>query len=219
MVSLSELTISEIHSAYIAGEYSARELVQAYFDRIKNLDENGPRLNSILTISPFAVNEADHLDAYLKLTGKLKGPLHGIPTIVKDQIETKGITTSFGSIAAKNHIPDQDATLISNLKRSGAIIIAKSTMPGKWTCCVTSKYANIICPIEIGLYHGSLHPLFPRLLAIHIVSLGTLVAPVQGPVLPSPRTLLSLVSAETLAVRSDCQVHFVTLLASGVLLV
>ena len=131
MINLSELTISEVQSAYLAGEYSARKLVQAYFDRIKAIDENGPRLNSILTVSPFALNEADHLDAYLKLTGKLKGPLHGIPTIVKDQIETKGIRTTFGSIAAKDHLPDQDATLIRNLKRSGAIIIAKSTMPGE----------------------------------------------------------------------------------------
>jgi len=70
------------------------------------------------------------LDRYLKVTGKLKSTLHGIPSIVKDQVETMGIKTTFGSIAMNAHVPIEDATVVKNIKEKGAIIIAKSTMPG-----------------------------------------------------------------------------------------
>lgn len=102
MIDLSELTIGQIHSAYRAKTYTARELVQAYLDRINGFDKNSPHINSIITFSSSALQEADDLDRYLRVTGKLKSTLHGIPTIVKDQIETEGIKTTFGSITMNN---------------------------------------------------------------------------------------------------------------------
>ena len=128
---MSGLTIGQVQKAYIAGTFTARELVQAYFDRIESVDKSGPRLNSILARSTTALQEADELDIYLRATEHLEGSLHGIPTIAKDQIENKGIITTFASTVARNHIPNEDASLVKKLKNSGAAIIAKSTVPGE----------------------------------------------------------------------------------------
>jgi Amidase len=108
MINLSELTISQVHSAYTTGTVTAIELVQAYLDRIKSPDKTGPTLNFILAQSTTALREADDLDGYLRTTEGLKGGLHSIPTIIEDQIETKGsIITIFGSIVEKHHVPDE----------------------------------------------------------------------------------------------------------------
>jgi amidase len=127
--SIEELTISDVHRAYRAGEYTATELVQGYLDRIAAIDRSGASLNSIITISSTALAEAERLDAKLAEMGELVGPLHGVPVVVKDQIETAGIPTSFGSIASGDYTPAVDATAISRLKDAGAIILAKTTMP------------------------------------------------------------------------------------------
>jgi amidase len=124
-----ETTIEEVHKAYLSGELTARQLVQAYLDRIAAYDKSGPSLNSILAINADALKEADRLDAELKATGKLSGPLHGVPVVVKDQAETAGIKTTFGSIAVDNHVPTKDATAVAQIKKAGAIILAKTTMP------------------------------------------------------------------------------------------
>ena len=130
MISLEELTITSAHSSFRNGSYTCQELVSAYLTRIKSLDQSGPKLNSILAHSHTALQEAAALDAHLASTGQFIGPLHGIPVIVKDQAETKGIVTTYGSIVAKEHVPEQDATVVRKLKEAGAIILAKSTMPG-----------------------------------------------------------------------------------------
>ena len=131
MINLSELAINQVHSAYTTGTFTAIELVQAYLDRIKSPDKTGPRLNFILAQPTTALQEADDLDGYLRTTGGLKEGLHSIPTIIEDQIETKGIITIFGSIVEKHHVPDEDAAPVQKLKNSGAVVIAKSTMPGE----------------------------------------------------------------------------------------
>jgi Asp-tRNA(Asn)/Glu-tRNA(Gln) amidotransferase A subunit family amidase len=128
-LTVEELTIADVHAAYRAGTLTARGLVQAYLDRIAELDAGGPQLNSILAINSDALADADALDQQLKSTGQLVGPLHGIPVVLKDQIETEGLTTTFGSQTAKNYIPDRDATIVAKLKQAGAIVLAKTTMP------------------------------------------------------------------------------------------
>ncbi|OUU76276.1 MAG: hypothetical protein CBC29_00725 [Methylococcaceae bacterium TMED69] len=126
---IEELTISDFHSAILSKKITATELVNEYLVRIKNIDQNGPKLNSIITINEKALHEANMLDEYLNLEGELKGPLHGVPIAVKDQIETAGVMTTFGSIAMDGYVPTEDATIIKKLKDAGAIIIAKTTMP------------------------------------------------------------------------------------------
>ncbi|KUJ07451.1 amidase family protein [Mollisia scopiformis] len=128
MISIDELTIDQVHSAYKQGSHTCRQLVEAYIERIKTLDQAGPKLNAITTISPFALEEADFIDTHFKEHGKFIGSLHGVPVIVKDQCDTKGVETTYGNICCK-HIPSQDATLVRKLRDAGAVILAKSTMP------------------------------------------------------------------------------------------
>ena len=130
MVSIDELTIDQVHSAYKEGSYTCHDLVQAYIDRIKSADKVGPKLNAVTVISHLALEEADAVDAYHKQHGTFIGPLHGVPVIVKDQCDTNGVETAYGNICCK-HIPEQDATLVRKLREAGAIIMAKSTMPGQ----------------------------------------------------------------------------------------
>lgn len=129
MIQINELTIDQVHASYLKGEYTCRQLVEAYFERIKLLDQAGPKLNAIVTLSHTALGEADAVDAYLKEHGRLNGTLYGIPIIVKDQCDTIGIATTYGNILCK-HVPTTDATLVKALKAAGAVILAKSTMPG-----------------------------------------------------------------------------------------
>jgi Asp-tRNA(Asn)/Glu-tRNA(Gln) amidotransferase A subunit family amidase len=128
-IPVEELTIADVHAAYRARTLTARVLVQAYLDRIAAIDTSGPQLNAILAINDGALADADAADERLRLTGELAGPLHGIPIVLKDQIETAGLTTTFGSQTAQGYVPDHDATIVTKLRRAGAIVLAKTTMP------------------------------------------------------------------------------------------
>ena len=126
---LEETTISKIHTALRAGETTCVDLVNGYLARIEAYDRSGPTINSIVTVNPHARDEAARLDAQLATSGQLSGPLHGIPIVVKDQAETAGIMTCFGSIALDGYIPTKDATAIAKLHAAGAIILAKTALP------------------------------------------------------------------------------------------
>lgn len=123
-IHLEELTISQIHQSYQNGDFSAKELTQAYLNRIKAWDS---LTNSISFIHPEALSQAKALDEEFAKTGKLR-PLQGIPLIVKDNINTIGLPTTAGSLALADFYPETDAFIIQRLKDAGAIILAKSNM-------------------------------------------------------------------------------------------
>ncbi len=122
-----ETTIDDIHAAYKSGELTARSLVQTYLDRIDAYNMRGPAINAIITLNSEALQEADRLDRAFKATGFV-GPLHGIPIIIKDQADAKGMPTTLGSVLFKNYYPDRDAFVVEKLKKAGAIILAKATL-------------------------------------------------------------------------------------------
>jgi len=124
---LEETTIADIHAAYKSGQLTAHQLVQLYLDRIAAYDKKGPKINSIITLNPKALEEADRLDAAFKTSG-LVGPLHGIPVALKDMIDAKGMPTTQGSVLFKNYYPEKDAFVVEKLEKAGAIILAKVTM-------------------------------------------------------------------------------------------
>lgn len=128
--SVMEATIAEIHDAFAAKRLTSRQLVQLYLHRIEAYDKQGPAINTIITLNPRALEEADRLDAHFLASGMV-GPLHGIPVVLKDQIDAQGMPTTLGSILMKNHFPDRDAFLVEKLRRAGAIILAKTTL-GEW---------------------------------------------------------------------------------------
>ncbi len=122
-----EATIDDIHSAYKSGRLTCRQLVQIYLDRIAAFDQRGPRINAIITLNPDALKEADRLDAAYKVSGPV-GPLHGIPIVVKDQADVKGMPTTLGSVLFKDYFPDRDCFVAERLKKAGAIILGKATL-------------------------------------------------------------------------------------------
>ena len=124
---LVEATIEDIHAAYNAGTLTARQLVQLYLDRIEAYDQQGPGINAIISVNSQALQEADRLDAAFESSGFV-GPLHGIPVILKDQMNAAGMSTTLGSILFQDYYPNRDAFVIQQLKESGAIILAKATL-------------------------------------------------------------------------------------------
>lgn len=124
---LLEATVDSIHAAYKTGRLTARQLVQRYLDRIEAYDKKGPAINAVITVNPKALDEADRLDAAFKRSGFV-GPLHGIPIILKDQIDAVGMPTTLGSVLFKDYYPDHDAFVTQKLKQAGAIIVAKATL-------------------------------------------------------------------------------------------
>ena len=111
---LAETTIQDIQDAYKSGRLTTHQLVQLYLNRIEAFDKKGPSLNAIITINPQALQEADRLDAAFKTSG-LTGPLHGIPIVLKDQMDAKGMPTTLGSILFKNYYPDRDSFVTEKL--------------------------------------------------------------------------------------------------------
>jgi amidase len=122
-----EATIDDIHGAYRSGTLTCRELVAAYLDRIERFDKGGPAINALITVNSEALKEAERLDAAYKASGPV-GSLHGIPVIIKDQADVRGMPTTLGSLVFKNYYPDRDSFVAEKLRRAGAIILGKATL-------------------------------------------------------------------------------------------
>jgi amidase len=123
-----EATVADVHAAYKAHTLTAHRLVQLYLDRIAAYDQTGPAIDCILTLNPKAMEEADRLDAEFTKTGKFVGPMHGIPILVKDEIDTAGMPTTLGTTIFKDYRPPLDSFVVARLKAAGAIVLAKTTL-------------------------------------------------------------------------------------------
>jgi amidase len=110
-----------------AGALSARALTMAYLDRIARLDDEGPRLNAIIELSATAIADAEALDAE-RQAGRIRSPLHGIPVLIKDNIDSIGMVNSAGSLALAEHRPKRDAFIVTRLREAGAVIIGKTNL-------------------------------------------------------------------------------------------
>ncbi len=130
---IEEASIADIQAAYRSGELSTRQVVEMYLARIEAYDKQGPYLNSIINLNPKALEEADRIDAAFKASGKLKGPLHGIPVLVKDVIDADDMPNTSGFQGWKNWMPKRDATLVAKIKAAGGIILGKAS---------TSEFTN-----------------------------------------------------------------------------
>jgi amidase len=125
---VQETTISAVHAAMRARSLTCRALVQRYLDRIEKFDKQGPAINAITVVNPDALTIADSLDKRFAATKQLTGPLHCIPIIVKDNMQTIGLQTAAGNIALKDYKPKKDAFQVRRIKEAGAIVLAKSNM-------------------------------------------------------------------------------------------
>lgn len=124
---VSEKSILELQSAQSAGQTTSRKLVEAYLARIKAYDQSGPKLNTIVTLNPQALTQADALDQERQSKGP-RGPLHGIPILVKDNFDTRDMPTSGGTLALATLQPEHDAFQLRLLRDAGAVILGKTAL-------------------------------------------------------------------------------------------
>lgn len=131
---LDEITIAELQKGMSSGKYTARSVAELYLERIEKIDKHGPTVNSIIELNPDALDIADELDRERKEKGA-RGPLHGIPVVIKDNISTADkMMTTAGSLALAGSKPRLDSFVVRQLRDSGAVILAKTNL---------SEWANI----------------------------------------------------------------------------
>jgi amidase len=124
----AEATIDELQRRMGAGELTARALTSAYLERIAEVDQAGPKLNSVIEVNPDALVIAEQLDAERR-AGKVRGPLHGIPVLIKDNIATADrMQTTAGSLALVGSKPPRDAHVVKRLREAGAVILGKTNL-------------------------------------------------------------------------------------------
>jgi amidase len=126
-VEVHEATIAELQSAMTNGRVSSVQLVDAYLARMAVYDRHGPALNAMIRVSPDARADARRMDEERR-QGRVRGPLHGIPIIVKDNFDTADMPTSGGSLALADHQTPDDAFVVSKLREAGAVILGKANM-------------------------------------------------------------------------------------------
>jgi len=142
---LNETTITVLQAMMAKGSLSSKSLVKTYLKRIEKIDKSGPRLNAILELNPDALAIATQLDEERK-NGKTRGPLHGIPVLIKDNINTGDkMQTTAGSLALAGNIASADAFIVKKLREAGAVILGKTNL-SEWanfrstrSCCNRSK--------------------------------------------------------------------------------
>jgi amidase len=125
--SIIETDIAALQRQMQSGTLSSAALTGAYLDRIAAIDDAGPTLNSVIELNPDALLEADALDLERK-AGHVRGPLHGIPVLLKDNIDATPMVNSAGSLALANHRPKHDAFLVQRLRAAGAVILGKTNL-------------------------------------------------------------------------------------------
>jgi len=150
-IEYKETTIKEIHAAILRKETSCVALIEFYLGEIDKFDKKGPCINSIIYINPRAMEEAKRLDTEFLKTGKLAGPLHGIPVLLKDNCNTFDMPTTAGSLLFKDFIPGEDAYIVTKLKMAGAIILAKTNLHelATWGETVSSLLGQTLNPYDL----------------------------------------------------------------------
>jgi len=127
VLDLSSATISDINGAFDKGTLTSERLVELYLARINAYENKGPHLNALITLNEHALETARALDAERKTDGP-RSLLHGIPVVLKDNIDTQDMATTAGSILLKGSIPPNDAFIVTKLRQAGAIILGKTNM-------------------------------------------------------------------------------------------
>src|ERR1700744_965339 len=125
---LNELTIDDLQQKMANNEYTSHKLTQLYIDRINSIDKADPKLNAVITLNPGALDMANAMDDE-RAKGKIRGPMHGIPVLIKDNINTKdNMPTTAGSLALADNFVKEDAFIINKLREAGAVILGKTNL-------------------------------------------------------------------------------------------
>ena len=140
-----EITIDDLQKGFLSGQYSSRSLAEKYLARIQEIDKAGPMVNSLIELNPEALQIADALDQERRAKGP-RGPLHGVPVLIKDNIDTGDrMNTTAGSLALLGSRPANDAFVAAQLRNAGAVILGKTNL---------SEWANIRCSHSTSGWSG-----------------------------------------------------------------
>jgi amidase len=148
---LEEASISDVQAAYKSGATTATRVAQSYLARIQAYDQAGPKLNVVIYLNPHALEEAAAQDEYFRKTRKFVGPLHGIPVLLKDNVNTKDMPTTGGSLSLAGYTPAADAAITQRLRSAGAIILAKVNLHefAIWGETVSSIRGQTLNPYDL----------------------------------------------------------------------
>lgn len=127
LLNLEEITAEELREGFDNGDFTIRQVTEAYLQRIDRIDRNGPSLNSVIVVNDRAVEQAEELDRELA-DGNARGPLHGVPVLLKDNIDTYDMPTTAGSRFLEGSIPPEDAFFVKLLREQGAIVLGKTNL-------------------------------------------------------------------------------------------
>lgn len=138
---LNELTINDLQKQMQSGERTSEAITQLYLDRIDAIDKKGPHLNAVIEVNPDALTIAKAMDQERK-AGKLRGPMHGIPILIKDNIDTADqMMTTAGSLALEGHKAATDAFIVTQLRKAGAVILGKTNL-SEWANFRSTRSAS-----------------------------------------------------------------------------
>lgn len=138
---LNESTIAALQEKMASGKYTSEQLTQLYLKRIEAIDKAGPKLNAVIEVNPDAMAIAKAMDAERK-AGRLRGPLHGIPVLIKDNIDTADkMKTTAGSLALADHVAAKDAFIVKKLRDAGAVLLGKTNL-SEWANFRSNKSSS-----------------------------------------------------------------------------
>jgi amidase len=125
---LNEMTVAELQDKMVKGDYTSEQITKLYLDRIESIDKNGPKLNAVIEINPDALAIAKTMDKERR-EGKIRGALHGIPILIKDNIDTADkMMTTAGALALEGHQAEKDAFIVKRLRNAGAVLLGKTNL-------------------------------------------------------------------------------------------
>jgi amidase len=219
-IDLETAGVAELQEAMADGTLTSEALVRGYLDRIERYDRRGPAVHAVRCLAPDALDQARASDD-ARARGDVRGPLHGIPVLVKDNIDVAGLPTTAGSLALEHSTPDRDAVLVTRLREAGAVILGKANltefanfmgddMPSGYSSLggqVLNPYDASVTPCGSSSGSGAAAALGLATVAVGSETDGSILCPCDAQSLVGVKPTLGLVSGEgilPIASSQDC---------------
>ncbi|MGZ4596477.1 MAG: amidase family protein, partial [Actinomycetes bacterium] len=219
-IDLETAGVRELQDAMASGRTTSEQLVRGYLDRIDRYDRHGPAVHAVRCLAPDALDRARALDTE-RARAKVRGPMHGIPVIVKDNIDVAGLPTSAGSLALEHSVPAADAALVTRLRDAGAVVLGKANltefanfmaddMPSGYSSLggqVLNPYDASLTPCGSSSGSGAAAALGLATVAVGSETDGSILCPSDAQSLVGVKPTLGLVSGEgilPIATSQDC---------------
>src|SRR2546423_12166923 len=172
---LQEATVASVHDALASGALTCTQLTKLYLDRIEAYNLKGPALRAILTVNPKALETAAEMDRVYKASSASVGPLHCIPTILKDNFNTADMPTTGGNVSMKSSIPAADAFTVARIRKAGALILAKANLQefARGGMSVSSLGGQVLNPYDLTRTPGGSSGGTGVAIASNMAGLGT----------------------------------------------